>query len=309
MNANFSLLFRRDPNDLPGPLPEISEIHEAPVLYPSSHADDERTVLVRGMFVVKYGEYVTANEGHALVFIEENLQAFVPAPRLYSMYRQEGALYLVMSYIPGTALDDLWPILSEQEKASMMNQLGSSLNHMRSLGTPGLYGSVHGGPIPSPYFRSRDHLRDASPHPLDRRHDITGPFHTEEEFNLALVRHARAVQTNAAEWEPNYLARHISTVLRDHDIRFTHGNLNRKNIIVRPVNNPTSDGGQFEVVGIIDWRAAGWYPSYWEYICIFPHDYYDDEWAINVEKILHPWPMEAAVFAVVNAALFWEGWW
>ncbi|KAK6856449.1 hypothetical protein PG995_006636 [Apiospora arundinis] len=36
---------------------------------------------------------------------------------------------------------------------------------------------------------------------------------------------------------------------------FTHGDLNPSNIFVR---------GD-EVVGIIDWETAGWYPDYWEY--------------------------------------------
>lgn len=36
---------------------------------------------------------------------------------------------------------------------------------------------------------------------------------------------------------------------------FTHGDLSRLNILAR---------GD-DIVGIIDWETAGWYPSYWEY--------------------------------------------
>jgi len=37
--------------------------------------------------------------------------------------------------------------------------------------------------------------------------------------------------------------------------KFTHGDLNPFNILVR----------EGKVVGIIDWEFSGWYPRYWEY--------------------------------------------
>ncbi|KAI9051357.1 hypothetical protein LZ554_004404 [Drepanopeziza brunnea f. sp. 'monogermtubi'] len=41
----------------------------------------------------------------------------------------------------------------------------------------------------------------------------------------------------------------------DHDIFFTHGDLNMRNILVE-------DG---RISGIMDWENAGWFPEYWEY--------------------------------------------
>ncbi len=41
-----------------------------------------------------------------------------------------------------------------------------------------------------------------------------------------------------------------------HEIVFTHGDLNMRNILVK-------DG---RISGIVDWENAGWYPEYWEYI-------------------------------------------
>lgn len=40
-----------------------------------------------------------------------------------------------------------------------------------------------------------------------------------------------------------------------HDIVFTHGDLNPRNILVE----------KGKVTGIVDWENAGWFPEYWEY--------------------------------------------
>lgn len=42
----------------------------------------------------------------------------------------------------------------------------------------------------------------------------------------------------------------------NHDIVFTHADLNMRNILV------DEDG---KLSGIVDWECAGWYPEYWEY--------------------------------------------
>jgi aminoglycoside phosphotransferase (APT) family kinase protein len=41
-------------------------------------------------------------------------------------------------------------------------------------------------------------------------------------------------------------------------ILFTHGDLDRSNIII-------STTSPARVLGIIDWEQAGWFPEYWEY--------------------------------------------
>jgi thiamine kinase-like enzyme len=54
----------------------------------------------------------------------------------------------------------------------------------------------------------------------------------------------------------------------DHPPTFTHGDLQRKNIIV----------GKDGRITIIDWEFAGWYPSYWEYArAIFACGRFDDD--------------------------------
>lgn len=46
---------------------------------------ERRLVVIRDLYVVKYGPFVSENEGHALLFLERNLS--IPVPRLYAMYR------------------------------------------------------------------------------------------------------------------------------------------------------------------------------------------------------------------------------
>jgi hypothetical protein len=41
---------------------------------------------------------------------------------------------------------------------------------------------------------------------------------------------------------------------------------------------------------LIDWKYAGWYPSYWEYArAIFACGRWDDGWSEWVERFLEPW--------------------
>ncbi|OAA79784.1 Protein kinase-like domain protein [Akanthomyces lecanii RCEF 1005] len=50
---------------------------------------------------------------------------------------------------------------------------------------------------------------------------------------------------------------------RGHQIVFTHADLNPRNIMVDRVRGP--DGGRhWQVVGIVDWETAGYYPEYWD---------------------------------------------
>ena len=55
---------------------------------------------------------------------------------------------------------------------------------------------------------------------------------------------------------------------RDPKIVFSHGDLNLHNIVVK-------DG---DIVALLDWECAGWYPEYWEYIKFCAASLYDREW-------------------------------
>lgn len=87
-------------------------------------------------------------------------------------------------------------------------------------------------------------------------------------------------------------------VLQGHAHVFTHGDFQRKNIIVKripPVGSTDASTGvrhsnlkddTFEVA-IIDWENAGWYPEYWESaIALFSCGRWSDDWHVWVGKSL-----------------------
>jgi len=43
-----------------------------------------------------------------------------------------------------------------------------------------------------------------------------------------------------------------------------------------------------EVVGIIDWETAGWWPEYWEYTSVWHINPYNEFWREEVDKFLEP---------------------
>jgi hypothetical protein len=140
-----------------------------------------RVVLVKGSFVVKYGTLVTGNEGHALLFLEKH--PFIPAPRLYAMYREDNRLYIIMSLMPGRQLELVWDDLSEDEKLHIVKQLRSIWDYIRSLPSPSLFSSITGGPLRHRFFLW-----------LEPEPKITGPFEREEKLNQALALRSRKNQ-------------------------------------------------------------------------------------------------------------------
>lgn len=284
----FSLPYYRDATQLPGPLPNQNEIGGATRTLPKGSDYGGRLVVIRDKYVVKYGPLVTENEGHALLFVEKRLK--IAAPRLYAMYRDNDTLYIVMEYIPGISLGMVWPSLTEANKNSIAGQLRCIFDQMRALPTPGYYGSVNRGPVPHRYFFSRE--KDPA---------ITGPFQTEEEFGKAIALRSKIMwsESNIHSFLSDYLARHLPLALRNHPPMFTHGDLYRENVLVKKFVNSVTNEEEYEVAALVDWEAAGWYPSYWEYAHIFPLLQWIDDWPEYVEKILDPLPLEGAMMRVV----------
>lgn len=72
-----------------------------------------------------------------------------------------------------------------------------------------------------------------------------------------------------------------------HEIVLTHSDFSPRNILVR--------GDQ--VVALIDWEMAGFYPEYWEYVKALYHPDWESRWIAygTVETILRPYHLEHAV--------------
>ncbi|OAA54601.1 Protein kinase-like domain protein [Niveomyces insectorum RCEF 264] len=293
-----------DPTQLPGVLPSADEIEHAEAILPTIRDPrQDRIVLIRGCFVVKYGTYVTENEGQAILFLAKH--TFVPTPPLYAMYYRGARLFLIMGHMPGTQLSSVWDGLSGSEKDHILVQLKSIWTYLRSIPAPALFfGGVTGGPLRHRFFL----WKEADP-------SITGPFQTEEQLGQALA------HRSLKNWEgnlrrpqtPEFFARHLPKVLSGHPSVLTHGDLQRKNILVEELP-PTGfpDGAvtgereiirRFRVSAVLDWEDAGWYPSYWEYAASFVDFQWHDDWPEKVEKMLDAYPLEAAMLKLVRQDL------
>ncbi|CRK04388.1 hypothetical protein HYQ45_012869 [Verticillium longisporum] len=283
-------------DDLPRPLPTNEEIEAATDEFPSIFdSNARRTVLVKDIFVVKYGPFVFENEGHALMLLQSQCANEVPAPHIYAMYRENDKLYLVMEYVPGTQLSDLWPSLSEDEKTPIVHQLRHVCDRLRMLSSPGYYGGVYGGPIQHRYFMS-----------VEKDPRVTGPFTKEEDVNRALILRSRGYWASCGEhgWMNDFFERHLSTVLSGHASVFTHSDFQRKNIIVREEPRLAAEGDtgtrRFKVAAVLDWEDAGWYPSYWAFASCFSYFDWCDDWGEKVERILDPYVPESALLRMVG---------
>jgi hypothetical protein len=83
----------------------------------------------------------------------------------------------------------------------------------------------------------------------------------------------------------------LPLVLHNHASVFTHGDFQRKNVLVR------NDG-------TFDWEAAGWYPSFWEYVMTMYSCRWDDDWHSWAVKILDEYPNEYAWMDMVFRELW-----
>ncbi|KAL9131431.1 MAG: hypothetical protein Q9217_000645 [Psora testacea] len=189
--------------------------------------------------VIKFGPGVDVREAQTLQFVKKSTT--VPVPDATS----DRPNAIVMSYVDGCNLQDCWTQLSSEKRQSIAEQMRDILQQLRGL--KGRYiGAVDWGPA------------------VDTRKSayVGGPFHSEREFNDFLLR-------NMVSSTPTLYLQSIQQTMRtDHDVVFSHGDLNLHNILVK-------DG---DVVALLDWECAGWYPEHWEYVKFCSATCHEPEW-------------------------------
>jgi hypothetical protein len=203
-------------------------------------------------------------------FIAKNTQ--IPVPRVICSFVHNATTYIVMQRIQGKMLAAVWPSLSESSRSKVLSQLKSLVGLMRELkpleGFEGVANVVR-GPLSD--------LR------LPRTDNGFGPFKSIQEFHKFL--------RNGLEKRPD-LDLEIDRMMELHDRPwpwpgpiFTHGDLSSLNILV--------EGD--EIVGIIDWETAGWYPQYWEYTTARQVNAYNLFWKDRIDQFLQLMPKELAM--------------
>ena len=208
-----------------------------------------------------------------------------------------------MEYIHGDTLLEKWPSLSESQKSTILNQLKGYLGLLRDLPHPGYFGSIGRRQMPNGIFWTGEDDYDIR---------INGPFETESALNEALaLKSIQCAEYNERKGHKgNFYRRMLPQVLKGHPPVFTHGDFQRKNIIIRPRNPAHANNGQPETkeggydVVMIDWEQAGWYPSYWEYCAASWSFWFIDDWPELIERVLDPWPVEYAWLADIGMELW-----
>ncbi|KAB8261536.1 kinase-like domain-containing protein [Aspergillus pseudonomiae] len=214
--------------------------------------------------IVKFGPHVTTLEALNLWMIKKVFHDRVPVPELFGWrIDTEGYVFIYMELIQGPTLQECWDCLSSMDKRAISSQLSLITKTLRRLeqdSSDQFIGSI-----------SRQHLLDYVFIDQPR----TGPFPTLKAFNdwFASLHQLRFSHRYD---DPN------RCLLPDiGDIKFTHGDLNRRNIIVSSTN-------PVQIV-VVDWQQAGWYPDYWEYCKALFTCWYEDEWRKDfIDKFLQP---------------------
>ncbi|TVY50551.1 hypothetical protein LCER1_G008409 [Lachnellula cervina] len=271
-------------SELPQPLPTNQEIHDSTAQYVDSGG---RRVVRIGSYVIKYGPHVSVIEGENMIFVSR--ETTIPVPRVYAIYTateifcdtntREECNYIVMEHLEGHTLDFEWGLLSAQQKDHILAQLRGYMNQLRSIPSPGYYGSLgRRGLLDCIFWTGHDACA-----PLD------GPFDTEHALNDAML--SKFVYNNISAQKAEFYRRAFPVILQGHAPVFTHGDIQRKNIIIKRLSPKVSsidtstgvkhlnlEDDTFDIA-IIDWENAGWYPDYWESaLALFACGAWRDDW-------------------------------
>lgn len=187
--------------------------------------------------------------------------------------------------------------MQASDKSAITKQLRSIMDQLRAWEPPesSFYGSLERGPIPYFLFNS-----------MEANTTITGPFVNEYDFIQGLVRNLRTIdeRNHRDSYKADFYEQNLPSCFRLGRPTLTHGDVQRKNIMVQRTSLQ-GDGCEtaFRLM-IIDWEDSGWYPAYWESFVTFTNLRWDDDWASRVQDFLVPWPAETAALSMIYHDLF-----
>ncbi|KAJ5476771.1 hypothetical protein N7475_002500 [Penicillium sp. IBT 31633x] len=216
-----------------------------------------KIVRISEHLVVKNADDIPVHEAPTLRFIAENTT--IPVPKVHDIRTENDKVVgIVMGYMPGKPLDEVWDTLSSSQKQSIAEQLRGYISQLRNL--KGNYiGAIDRGTVSMGKWG-----------PI-----YGGPFDSEQEFN---------------QWILNDLSSGLSAPLRyyaeralmdGHEIVFTHSDFSSRNILV-------DENSDYQVTAILDWEFAGWYPEWWEYFRAYKNFHRGKDWGDYLCYILPP---------------------
>ena len=295
---------------LPRPLPPVAEISSARDIL--KDRGGSKVVRLAPHYIVKYGALVKPSEGQNLLFVAQHTS--VRVPRVYAIFRDSAddepreawrRTFIVMELVDGITLDEAWESMDEAGRASVACSLSAYMTELRALPSPGYYGSLgRGHVLDSTFWTGQGESTDPA---------LRGPFDSEAALNEGMVRkYVHIVGINSRlDTKGDFYRRALPAVLRGHPPVFTHGDFQRKNVVVkkRPQRMlPDDDGAESRDrttptydVCIVDWETAGWYPSYWEYCTAYCAFHWTDDWNVWIERIIEPYYAECPwMYQILN---------
>ncbi|KAE8153130.1 phosphotransferase enzyme family protein [Aspergillus avenaceus] len=196
-----------------------------------------------GLFV-KWGSSIQVSEAQCLYAVRQLLKGDIPVPEVYGWRTEGDEKYIYMEYVNGTSLEQAWPIMGQEDKASICRELRTIYQCLRQVEQDPedpFIGNVMKEPLYDRAFHV-NHMHEA------------GPFTTVHDFHDWFTFLHRRPMSNpySVPVEP---FRHD---LPDNcAIKFTHGDLHRSNII-------DTTTYPYRILAVVDWEQSGWLPEYWE---------------------------------------------
>lgn len=228
--------------------------------------------------VVKSGDIVRMAEAETMKFVRASTT--IPVPEVHNSYVDDetGHVVIVMDFVEGENLDKAWDKLGSEDRESVINQLRGYMEQLRQF-KGSFIGSVDGTWCNDQFF-----TEDLGQY---------GPYETEDDFNQGIV---RAMKKDHPYTYVDWICDVWVDVMTGHDIVLTHGDLDPRNILVQGS----------EVVAILDWEFAGYYPEYWEYCKALRHPEWEGSWIASraLDKILEPYFKEVSVMWNSKEVLF-----
>ncbi|TVY16265.1 hypothetical protein LARI1_G007001 [Lachnellula arida] len=249
-------------------------------LYDPTPIVKRRTIAIKAPFpmVMKYGTEIQLYEASTLRFIAEKTS--IPVPKVYCAFEHRGMKFILMEFVRGERLSDVWDQTPPAGREILLFQLRQQFKELRSIPhpRPGAVCSAVIGPL---YDRR-----------IDMHGQIFGAFGCEKDFNSFL----RCGVTDTAELDAvaygfsgetvrEQLAMLIAIQNKENrKICFTHGDAHSGNFLVK-------DG---KIVAWIDFEMAGFYPEYWEYTTAMTTGNSDANrlWRQEVGNVLKEYPEE-----------------
>lgn len=219
------------------PIPR-SFIRKSNRLDPSSAAQVYR---LNASTIAKTGDGVNMSEAATLRYVRQHTS--IPVPEVFESYvhPETGYPCIIMEYIEGKTLDEVWSAYSGEEKERVIGQLKGYIGQLRSIEAQKI-GTVDCGRVHDQFFEDNDEP------------GMVGPFDGVDAFHEKLI---MLLESKGEKSKKKIMEHFLSKVSKGkgYRIMLTHNDIVARNIIVKGDT----------ICAIVDWELAGFFPEYWEY--------------------------------------------